>query len=103
MNRLYPILIALASMQCVNAKEVLSSPDGNTVVTFDLNATQQPVYSMTYKGEVIVAPSTMGFELKDAAPLTTGFTVDKVDRSSSNTTWTPVWGENDRLATTTTR
>lgn len=49
MNRLYPILIALASMQCVNAKEVLSSPDGNTVVTFDLNATQQPVYSMTIK------------------------------------------------------
>lgn len=98
MNRLYPILIALASMQCVNAKEVLSSPDGNTVVTFDLNATQQPVYSMTYKGEVIVAPSTMGFELKDAAPLTTGFTVDKVDRSSSNTTWTPVWGENDRIS-----
>lgn len=97
MNRLYPILIALASMQCVNAKEVLSSPDGNTVVTFDLNANQQPVYSMTYKGEVIVAPSTMGFELKNAAPLTTGFTVDKVDRASSDTTWTPVWGENDKI------
>ena len=77
--------------------ETVKSPDGNIAVTFDLTKTGEPTYSVVYKGTTVVEPSLMGFELKDAPALASGFKLKSVDRGNFDETWTPVWGENNEI------
>lgn len=77
--------------------ETVSSPDGDIEISFGLTPEGQPTYSATYKNRPIVATSLMGFDVKDAEPLTRGFSIDGVERSDFSETWTPVWGENDSI------
>ena len=71
----------------------MASPNGGIVVNFDVNG-GKPTYSVLYKGAQVVKPSTLGLELTDADDLMTGFELVKVDDSSFDETWQPVWGEN---------
>lgn len=99
MNKIALILVAIggaAASSCSNDID-LTSPDGNLTLKFDMTKEGQPSYSVNFMGEQIVTPSSMGFELKDAAPMTTGFKVTGVTRSSADETWTPVWGENSEI------
>ena len=82
-----------------NSGDRIMSPDGNIAVSFSLDRQGQPVYCVTYKGDTVVRPSTMGFDLNDAADadFTTGFSIDGVKHFSADTTWAPVWGENDAI------
>lgn len=77
----------------------ITSPDGNIAVSFSLDKQGQPMYCVTYKGDTVVRPSTMGFDLNDAADadFTTGFRIAGVKHSSADETWAPVWGENDSI------
>lgn len=77
--------------------ETLSSPDGNIQLSFELSNDGVPSYSVSFGNEEIIKPSTMGFLLKDAAPLTAGFKIDKITHMSADSTWAPVWGENDSI------
>ena len=85
--------IALSATFCVQASEVLTSPDGKLTVTFDLTSDGTPVYSMSFKGKEVIKPSRMGFELKKGASLLNGFKLERTTRGSFDETWTPVWGE----------
>lgn len=93
------VLGFLSIMAVMNAggAESLNSPDGRVCLTFDLTTDGQPEYSMTYDGKAVVLPSTLGFDLKDERPLTTGFSLGIPVFSSVNETWAPVWGENDSI------
>lgn len=71
----------------------INSPNGNFKLTFSLSASAEPTYQLTYKNKSVVKPSKLGIELKDQDSFTKGFTVSKVDTTSVNTTWEPVWGE----------
>lgn len=82
---------------CALCAETVSSPDGHLVVSFNLTPDGKPCYSASYKGQTVVRPSLMGFNLKDAAPLASGFKQSGSHRSSFNETWAPVWGENDSI------
>ncbi len=82
---------------CTGSKQDISSPSGNIEVSFDLTETGQPRYSVVFDGEEIIKPSTLGFELLDGGKIADNFKVDKVTRSSSDTYWKPVWGENDSI------
>ncbi len=97
MNRFTLILCGLALGACSSVDNTLTSPDGNVSLSFGLTSEGQPEYSVTFLGEQIIKPSTMGFDLKDAAPLTSGFKIDKVTHSQADETWTPVWGENSEI------
>ena len=83
--------------QAAAKPQVVTSPDGNVVVTFDVKdlAGQAacPVYSVTYKGRTILSDSRLGLVLKDAPPLQAGFEIVKVVRSSHRSTWSPVYAE----------
>lgn len=99
MNKLTLILvtaIAVTATSCGD-KVNLASPDGNLTVKFDLNDHGQPYYSVNFMGEQIITPSTLGFDLKDSAPLTQGFKITNVTRTSFDGKWTPVWGENSEI------
>ena len=82
---------------CTGYKQDISSPSGNIEVSFALTETGQPLYSVVFDGEEIIKPSTLGFELLDGGKIADNFKLDKVTRSSSDTYWKPVWGENDSI------
>lgn len=72
--------------------QTITSPDKKTTLTFKLNK-GKPVYSVTYENDRVIADSRLGFELKNADPLNSGFTILDAQRSSSDTSWQTVWGE----------
>lgn len=91
-----PVLV-VAAASCGEKQEALSSPSGNIRLTFGLDKAGQPVYSVVFDDEEIIRPSTLGFEVVDGSRIAEGFRIDNVSRTSSDSYWTPVWGENDSI------
>ena len=89
------LMLSLAS--CADNTQLIESPDGDIRLTFSLNEAGQPQYAVNFDGEDIVKTSTMGFELIDGSKIAENFKIDKVERSSSDSYWKPVWGENDSI------
>lgn len=89
------LMLSLAS--CADNTQLIESPDGDIHLTFSLNEAGQPQYAVNFDGEDIVKTSTMGFELIDGSKIAENFKIDKVERSSSDSYWKPVWGENDSI------
>lgn len=111
MKKIFLTLLAVAATLSISAKETLTSPDGNLVLTFEIGENGAPTYSLDYKGKAVVLPSGMGLELRGqdrqisfgeeitksehgkSVSLYNNFRQTGVTRSDSDTTWTPVWGE----------
>ena len=111
MKRVFLTLLTIATALTVSAKETLSSPNGNLTLTFEVGEGGKPMYSLEYKGKTVVLPSAMGLELRgqdrqisfgeeitksdhgNSVSLYDKFEQKAVSRNSSDTTWTPVWGE----------
>ncbi|MDE6486767.1 MAG: glycoside hydrolase family 97 protein [Muribaculaceae bacterium] len=93
-------LPALALAACTSTPDTkVCSPDGDIAVEFGTDAAGTPRYSVVYKTDTIVRPSALGFDLLGSgSDLADGFTVDGVEHSSHEGSWTPVWGENDSIA-----
>ena len=106
MRKIFASLAALAVLAgCGNTVkrissidgEKLSSPDGSVEMVFGV-IDGTPMYSLSFGGKTVVAPSKMGFEIYDEkADLCSGFTMEKADRSSFDETWAPVWGEESQI------
>ena len=82
-------------------RHTIKSPDGEIAVTFDIDSKGQPTYSVTFRGDTVVRPSALGFILRDQTDpdFATGFSLASSPASESvNTSWVPVWGENDTIA-----
>ena len=83
------------------------SPDARAVVTFDLTAVGEPTYSFAFRGETVIAPSRLGFDIKalgadafdgrKAADLRRDFVLTDVKRATADETWKPVWGEEKEI------
>lgn len=87
------IPVFLLIISCTYAQQ-LTSPDGNQVMRFSLEADGTPVYALTYKGKAVIKPSKLGFYLKnDKRSLLDSFFVDSIYNASFDETWKPVWGE----------
>jgi glucan 1,4-alpha-glucosidase len=72
----------------------LRSPNGQLAMTFSLLPNGTPQYQLSYKNQLVINPSTMGFELKDdAKSLQNDFTVTDTKTTSHDSNWQPVWGE----------
>lgn len=84
-------LIASLPAFGVRAEELLS-PSGNMKLDFRLVEGGTPVYSLSYKGEPVIAESRLGFRL-DNSGLFDWFEIADVERSEYDGTWSPVWGE----------
>ena len=111
MKRVFLTLLTIAAALTVSAKETLSSPNGNLTLTFEVGEGGKPMYSLEYKGKTVVLPSAMGLEFRgqdrqisfgeeitksdhgNSVSLYDKFEQKAVSRNSSDTTWTPVWGE----------
>lgn len=99
MTHFYYYFLAAAmglSATAMNA-ESISSPDGNLVLNVDVTATGEPEYSLTFKDKEVIKPSKLGFVLKNAENLQSGFTITGVDTLTVDETWQPVWGEESSI------
>jgi len=91
------IFLLLIPWHVATAGHAVKSPDENVVVTFDLSDAAGrggcPVYQVKYKGRAILGESLLGLDLEGAPDLETGFVVTETQSSSSDTTWSPVYGQ----------
>ena len=73
--------------------ESITSPNGQLQLNFTINAQGEPTYELFYKGRVVIKPSTLGLELKNAPELMDRFTLADTRTATFDETWKPVWGE----------
>ncbi len=71
----------------------VSSPDGRIEVAFRLLDGGVPAYTVSYKGQPVLAPSRLGFVFQSAPPLNQDLMVTQVQRSQFDETWEQPWGE----------
>ncbi len=83
----------------VSAVEV-RSPNGLMSVSFEVKdfegAPACPVYSVRYKGQIVVSESRLGLEL-EGGRLGAGVTATILSTGSHDTTWKPVYGERSMI------
>lgn len=84
------ILALLSAHLCA---QTIHSPNGNLSLTFALTGSGEPTYSLSFGNKVVLKPSKLGLELKNAPAFTNGFTIVRTDSAVINETWEPVWGE----------
>ncbi|MFC0525538.1 glycoside hydrolase family 97 catalytic domain-containing protein [Pontibacillus salicampi] len=77
--------------------QTITSPNGKVKVDVTLDKQGKPHYQVTYNGEKIVEPSSLGFEFKDQAPLQGDFTIVNTSTTTFNEDWKPVWGEKSSI------
>ncbi len=91
------LFIGVAFSHLSASAQSVTSPDGDLSLNFSLNSQGAPTYSLIYKGEQVVRPSTLGLKLRDAEDLLSGFSITASSENSSNSSWSPVWGEESEI------
>ena len=75
----------------------LESPDGGIQLRFDVrdssNCKGCAMYMVNYRGEKLIGPSRLGFELADGAKLIQGLEIISEETTEKDQTWQPVYGE----------
>lgn len=100
------LLLAFLLLPVVAMAQTVKSPDGRIVLKFSLSNTGQPTYELTYKNKAVIKPSHLGLELaKDKhaskglkeTDLMDGFKISDTKTSTFDETWTPVWGQYNKI------
>lgn len=73
------------------------SPDKNIMLKTQLAANGMVSYSVSYKKNTFVEPSTLGFSLSRPKTMLTQFSLVSIDSSTVDETWKPVWGEVNQI------
>ncbi|MXV52256.1 glycoside hydrolase family 97 protein [Pedobacter sp. HMF7647] len=90
------IVLSIISSAMLKA-QVITSPDKNLTLKFELQSNGVPSYQLTYKNKQVIKPSTLGIETKDVPSFLDGFTISKTEQSTFDETWSPVWGEQKEI------
>ena len=70
-----------------------TSPDGSIELSVSTDNDSRPVWTLSRKGRLLIAPSKLGFLLTDGLPMVRGFTLTGSQANKSDTTWELPWGE----------
>ena len=87
------LFLTLVALGATARAETVTSPDGRIVATLEADGEGIPVYSVSFNGEQVIEPSTIGFTFTDANPMRRNFVVEQVTTNSIDTTWEQPWGE----------
>lgn len=95
MKLLKTLLAGLLALTLTTARgaETLLSPGGQVKLEFSLAEGGVPTYQLWFKNKQVIKPSRLGLELKKGKGLMDGFSQERVERSTFDETWQPVWGE----------
>ena len=92
MKNLFLLLTSFVIFSFASRAVETTSPDGNILLTVDLDENGTPIYSVTYKGKPVISESKLGLVGKNV-DFFKGFEIVGVDTTSFDETWEPVWGE----------
>ncbi|MCL5279089.1 MAG: glycoside hydrolase family 97 protein [Planctomycetes bacterium] len=88
--------VGMAPAQTGGQTVEVKSPDGRIVLSLAVKdfegAASCPVYSVTYRGKLVIAPSRLGLALSPS-PLAEGLQIARQTESGVDTQWKPVYGE----------
>jgi alpha-glucosidase len=70
-----------------------SSPDGSISVEVGTDNDGRVQYSISRKGKLLIAPSSLGFILTDSYNMVRGFNFEGKETTSADSTWEQPWGE----------
>jgi hypothetical protein len=76
--------------------QTLTSPDGTVEVTVDV-MDGVPSYSVAHNGTTVIEDSTLGFAFENQPTFHDGIAVTGTERSTTDTTWTPIWDQYDEI------
>jgi hypothetical protein len=76
---------------------VVFSPDGDIVLRFAFDEGGTPQYGVMYKGNPVIQPSGIGFEIEGQPALGKGMEIARVAFDSLNETWDMPWGEQNSV------
>ncbi|MUP43739.1 glycoside hydrolase family 97 protein [Christiangramia aestuarii] len=93
------ILFSVFILMAVNLgiAQSIKSPNGELEMRFELTADSTPVYNLSYKGETVIKPSKLGFDLKEEKDLLSGFSIKDTEEETFDNTWEPIWGEEKEI------
>lgn len=86
-------LVLLLIAPFLTIAQVITSPDKNLSMQFELTQNGVPTYQLNYKGKSVIKASKLGIESKNVASFMDGFSMVKTEQNSSDTNWEPVMGE----------
>lgn len=90
-------LVALGSAHAAAAQgtpaATLDSPDGTMQVAVLTDSDGRARYALTRKGQLLIAPSLLGFIMTDARNMVRGFRFVDAQKSAGDSTWEQPWGE----------
>ncbi|MFZ6024446.1 MAG: glycoside hydrolase family 97 protein [Bacteroidota bacterium] len=95
MRNLFVCLLSLLGLVLYSQTTV--STFGPIQLSAQLSSNQQFQYSVRYKNKTIVFPSSIGFQLYKPALRLNRFRITGIDSAVSNSSWKPVWGEQDEI------
>ncbi|AWH86519.1 alpha-glucosidase [Flavobacterium album] len=90
--KFYITAIIIFCAGLLNAQTV-QSPSKEITVTFAIDASGRPNYTVSYKNKPVILKSGMGLEIKHLPALTGGFKAIETAQSTVDTSWKPVLGE----------
>jgi glucan 1,4-alpha-glucosidase len=97
---LIPLLLLLFACKSESDKTIaynINSPSGDVNVSFILSPGGTPGYLVHYKGEMVIDSSSLGFTLKDALPIKSGFEIISIVEDSISEPWQQPWGEQRKM------
>ena len=107
------VLTALACLLSVSIpglkSQTLISPSNELELVFSMSDSGEPLYNLYFKGQEVIKPSTLGFEISNyfsgfsftnndfSSNLSSDFQIIEYKIDSHDETWFPVWGEESAI------
>ncbi len=88
-------LVGLSISSCALAQTSLSLNKVRLQWNLTKNGTQE--YAVFFGDKIVIEPSKMGFNFTDNVKMDKDFQVLKIDSSTTDETWKPVWGEVSKI------
>jgi alpha-glucosidase len=87
------VCLSVSAVHAATSTASISSPSGVLKVELSINAEGRPDYRVSRAGEIVIAPSRLGFLLADAPKLERNFEIESHSIRSGDETWEQPWGE----------
>jgi hypothetical protein len=96
MHKLIITVLVLFSVHLVFSQSyTVNSPAGT--ISVSISNTSTLTYQVNYKGKPVIKPSQLAFKLTKPKATLAHFEIIKVDSLVQDDTWTPVWGEVNKI------
>jgi hypothetical protein len=90
------LLIAIFVSVIVSAEPIAVSME-RVSMNFELDSHGIPLYSVSFDKKIIIKPSMLGFTFSNGDDLSSNFQILSSEKKSFDETWTPVWGEVNKI------